>query len=151
MIRFEFEERGTERSLRFFRNLQGNVENLSPLMGTIAQDILKSVHRNFNEGGRPKEWKELSPNTEKKRRNLVRKATLYQSGNLFHSIAEEHTPNMARVFTRGVPYAGIHQYGGITGRGHSSVIPARPYMLFQEEDIINIMNKAHDYLMKVKA
>ena len=31
--------------------------------------------------------------------------------------------------------AAIHQFGGQAGRGHKSIIPARPYLMFQKEDI----------------
>lgn len=99
--------------------------NLTETMDKASKLMLTSVQRNFGEGGRPK-WKDLKKGGQ---------SFLYQKGNLLRGIHREFDATSATVSTS--PWVGnrIHQFGGWAGRNHASFIPARPYMMFQEEDV----------------
>jgi len=75
---------------------------------------------------------------------------LVQSGNLRRKVNRSiHTvrPDMIKLVVD-LPYAAIHNEGGMTGRNHASQIPARPFMKqtktltkMQTELITTYMNK----------
>jgi len=85
-----------------------------------------SVMENFAVGGRPT-WVPRKDGTP---------ATLFQSGRLKGAIQMVSGNDFAEVFISNgqVPYAFIHQFSGYAGRNHAAYIPARPYMMFQDED-----------------
>lgn len=113
-----------------------------------------SVLQNFIAGGRPNKWPPL--------KSLgLPDAHLIESGALFESIqvlvGHDNGIPTAVIFTEGVPYAAIHQWGGVIHhpgsdslqvwqgadgpvfsqhtRPHDITIPQRMYMMFQEEDV----------------
>ncbi len=43
-------------------------------------------------------------------------------------------------------YAAIHQFGGRAGRGHAAKIPARPFLVVQDDDLEEIKEIILDYL-----
>lgn len=47
-----------------------------------------------------------------------------------------------------IRYGRIHEYGGFAGRKGSAKIPARPYLLFQSQDLARIREIIVDYLTK---
>ena len=52
--------------------------------------------------------------------------------------------------TSPLDYAAIHQFGGKAGRGRKVSITARPYMVFQDEDIEDFGQLVADFVMKGK-
>lgn len=53
------------------------------------------------------------------------------SSRLFRSIGKRVTVSNKEITAEvgsNVAYARIHEYGGLTGRGHRTVMPARPYL-----------------------
>jgi phage virion morphogenesis protein len=100
--------------------------NLEDIMPIISQEMLRSVQLNFGQGGRPAKWQPLKSGNP---------SYLFKTGILLRSIQRSSGPNWAEVATAGLPYARIHQVGGMAGRGHRARIPARNYMMFQPEDI----------------
>lgn len=136
---------------RRIAQMLARLENTAPLMRTIGEIGLTSIQRNFEEGGRPRKWKELKLSTIKQRQRqgkwpgqiLVR---LGIGGGLLGSISYKATKR--RVILSAVKiYAAIHHFGGKAGRGHKTTIPARPYMLLQREDHAEIRETVRDYVL----
>lgn len=120
--------------------LSRKLGNLKPVLSVIGEIVVESIQRNFEEhrsptGGR---WKELSPayekwKTEHKGRNAEDILILHRD--LMGSIKPKIYPDKVVVSTGPhIVYAAIHQFGGKTGKGHKTTIPARPYMGVREED-----------------
>lgn len=127
--------------------------NLKPAMAAIGNLVAKSVKQNFREGGRPVRW----PSSKKPKGK-----TLIGTGALMKGIHYEldNDGNAVTVMTGAQKYAHIHQFGGsipahdIKAKNRKALkfiiggqvfyrksahhpganIPARPYMLLQEED-----------------
>ena len=47
-------------------------------------------------------------------------------------------------------YGAIHQLGGMAGRGHRTKIPARPYLVIQDEDWAEIKEALTDFIIRGK-
>lgn len=91
--------------------------------------MLGSVNRNFRGGGRPRRWKSLSPAyLKRKLAQGYSPIPLTKTGHLLRSITRRAE---RKRFTLGtaVEYAAVHQFGG------GNNIPARPYLVFQKEDL----------------
>ena len=139
--------------------------HLKPIMAVTGNMVVKSVRQNFRDGGRPEKW------TKSKK---PKGTTLVGTGALMRSIHYEldSDGNAVTVMTGPQKYAAIHQFGGTTS-AHTimaknrkalqfnvggvtiyrkkvnhpgSNIPARPYMLLQDEDIENIKTEMLEYL-----
>lgn len=127
--------------------------DLKPAMAAIGNLVTKSVKQNFREEGRPDKWQQS---------RKPKGRTLLGTGALMKGIHYELDNDGTAVTVKTGPqkYAAIHQFGGNTG-AHDIVarnrkalrftvggltlyrksahhpganIPARPYMLLQEED-----------------
>ena len=62
-------------------------------------------------------------------RYLADKKILHQTGALRGDIHYQVSGSTLTIGTSGrIPYAGIHQFGGLAGRGRKVHIPARPYL-----------------------
>lgn len=121
--------------------------SMRPAMAIIGETVRSSVVRNFEKGGRPEGWQPLSPVTEAMKKGgsiLVGKG---HGGGLLGSINARPGENAVLVGTNKV-YAAIHQFGGQAGRGHKVAIPARPYLLVQEEDWPEIREQLSDFILQ---
>ncbi len=120
-----------------------------PVMEDIGELGVVSIAQNFEEGGRPNRWKEWSPATIEKRRvngpwpGMILKETGAMSD--IHSDVGEKSVTWS---AGNVEYAAIQHFGGNTGRGGATVIPARPYMLLQEEDETEIKGLLLEFIME---
>lgn len=127
----------------------GNAEAAFELIGEIVNT---SIMRNFEDGGRPRKWKDLADSTKKQRARqgnwpgqiLVRSGT--RSG-LMGSISYDARPKEV-VFVANKPYAAIQNFGGQAGRKRATEIPAREYMMIQDEDWPVILETLNDFLIK---
>jgi phage gpG-like protein len=124
--------------------------DLEPAMEKIADIMFRSVQENFIVGGRPNLWEPLQP--------FGLPSHLMQTGRMFESIQLQWGSTSATVFidTSRVPYAAIHNFGGVIkhpgsskfqafeyGGGtvfthytkpHDIPIPKRQFMMFQDQD-----------------
>lgn len=158
---------------RLFTRLQRNVKDLRPAFREIGEIIRSSVIRNFEEGGRPDKWeptrirsiyqaytgKKTKSGASRKaytiRGRLTKAFDRYSSGKktlidgayLMNSIKTRAKTDRVIVGTK-KPYARIHQLGGMAGRNKKVKIPARPYLLVQEEDWPSIGQCLRGFLMK---
>lgn len=121
-------------------------------LDTVGELAVASVLRNFEEGGRPAKWKPLADSTIKQRQKLKKWPgnILVRSGDL-KAIAHQVEGNRVVVYPGDVTYAAIHQFGGMAGRGRKVEIPARPYLMLQKEDEIEIVAVLADFIMEGKA
>jgi phage virion morphogenesis protein len=139
------------------RALKKRSKNLKPVMSVIGNLVVKSVRQNFREEGRHDKWQQS---------RKPKGRTLLGTGALMKGIHYELDNDGTAVTVKTGPqkYAAIHQFGGTTG-AHDIVarnrkalrftvggmilyrksvhhpgsrIPARPYMMLQEEDEKNI-------------
>lgn len=131
---------------------------LDGVMKEIGQRLSESVAENFREGGRPTPWAPLKHGIG---------TPLADAAQLLGSVRVTTGPNFVEIEAgSGLPYAGIHQFGGethpnVTDRMRSFFwamwrstgdemwkwralmkknqfsihIPARPYLVPQDEDI----------------
>jgi phage virion morphogenesis protein len=142
-IQVDVDTRQVEAMLKAMKRRFGHMR---PAMKIIGQTIRTSVVENFQQGGRPDAWEPLSDATlltKKGDKILVEQGF---AGGLEGSIHPEHGDNWAMVGTDKA-YGAIHQFGGPTGRGHKTMIPARPFLEIQDEDWQAIIEQLNDYLM----
>lgn len=126
--------------------IRAGVENASPLMKIWGEIGAQSIRYNFEVGGRPK-WKPLSPVTvQMKGHNRI----LIRTGNLSRITVK---PGQKSVELGTNPaskdYAAIQQFGGKAGRGRKVTIPARPFLVLQEEDKTEMAAAARRYLVRI--
>jgi len=158
---------------RLFTRLQRNVKDLRPAFRAIGEIVRSSVIKNFQEGGRPEKWEPTrirsiyQAYTAKKtksggnrkaytiRGRLTKafdryssgKKTLIDTARLQNSVTARAEADRV-VIGSNVVYARIHQLGGKAGRNKKVKIPARPYLLVQEEDWTPIRDCLRGFLMK---
>lgn len=129
--------------------MQARIGNFKPLMELFGVHMETSVRMNFNVGGRPK-WDDLKdviviPKGKSRSRKVrVQGRTrmggpLVLTGDLRDHIG--HTAEAKDLVLWARPEndpvkAFVHQKGtDIAGRDHNVHIPARPYLVFQSEDL----------------
>ena len=130
-----------------------------PLERAIKQVMLPSIAQNFVEEGRPEHWKPLAEYTMNERGNagpiLTRTGALRQGAVQFNNWEINQVAAVFRGLPDRVKYGNVHQagYGGDpqevmkmsaqqiakgAKRAQKFVIPARPFVLYQEEDEFRI-------------
>lgn len=136
---------------RMLKGLRKRLGNLRPVMKVVGEIVHESIQTNFEKGGRPTKWKELKRATIKERRRigkwlgriLVRSGT---RGGLMGAISYRAF-NDRVVMLAGKIYAAIHHFGGMAGWGKKVKIPARPYMMIQDEDWAEIKAALSEYII----
>ncbi|MHB8808958.1 MAG: phage virion morphogenesis protein [Desulfobulbaceae bacterium] len=143
--------------------------DLTPLNRRIAMLMASSIRENFEAGGRPTRWK------PSKRAKTQRGQTLRDTNRLMNSITGKGTATQAIAGTSDVR-AAVHNFGAKRGsfgtvqaavrahlrrirgkeqkvRAHSRKqpmpwgdIPARPFMLLQPDDLVEIKDMVGTYL-----
>lgn len=131
---------------QLLKRLSAKAANAQPAMREIAELVRSSVLKNFMEGGRPQRWKALAASTIRKKRGGAGQI-LIDSARLRNSIHASSTVTQAIVGTN-TRYAAIHQFGGMAGRGGKVRIPARPYLMIQDEDWPGIKDILLRHLME---
>lgn len=139
--------------------------NLTPAMKINGEIITRSVKENFRQGGRREKWKALADATLmqtmggrkaiKKRggvragaiRRLADRKILIKSKVLMDSIHPEASSKEVKIGTN-VAYAALQQFGGKAGRGKKVTVPARPFLMVQDEDWPAIKEALEDYLLR---
>lgn len=141
------------------KTLAARVNNMQPVMQTLAVDITERVQHRFDTSSGPDgaPWKPNSDATRamliarlagsksnrkkdgslnaKGNRALANKKPLIDSGLLRQQIVPSSTPTSLTVSTSSVTgaYAAINNFGGQAGRGHKVAIPARPFMPMHQD------------------
>lgn len=125
-------------------------QDFTAAMQIIGETALASIQRNFETGGRPGAWAPLSPVTLKSKPNTKILAVKGFAGGLLGSIHPEAGPTKVEIGTNKI-YGAIHHFGGKAGRGHKVTIPARPYMMVQDEDWVEFNAALEEYYLGGKA
>lgn len=152
-----------DREVRGLLNkVQRRLSDMTPVMKVIGEIVRTSVVRNFEKGGRPKKWAPLSKTTlarRKKGGGILRVQGF--AGGLMGSITARAYPDKVVIGTNKI-YAAVHQFGakkgqfgrvpvarkiGSAGRSGATLysrgwlmsvpwgdIPARPFLMVQDED-----------------
>jgi phage gpG-like protein len=141
-----------------FRTIEQRVTDLRPALFEIQQVALDSIRQTFAAGGRPQRWVALR--SARQRGSLASAIPLNDTGRLRSSIAGRIQGANQVVLGTNVKYAAIHNYGGTINvpalapkrakalrwmtpggvifarraRAHPVRIPARPFMVLQQED-----------------
>ena len=130
----------------YLLDLGGRTADLSPVFKRFGAYMLRSVAKNFREGGRPNKWM-----ISRKRVKRPGSQTLIATGILKNSIAPEFDAKSLTIsMGSNLKYARIHQLGAPWGRfKRPAYMPARPYLLFQDEDLDYFKNLVNRHLAKV--
>lgn len=108
------------------------VESLrQALRQAIAERLFFLTRSSFEREASPEgaAWQPLSLGYALRKSQLFKsQGILRRSGTLFRTIFRGVEDRFAFVSTAPLPYAAIHQFGGLAGRGRKSRIPARPYL-----------------------
>ncbi len=131
---------GLETVLKRVSKLATDARHVEKPMKAAGTYMLGSIEKNFKASGRPNRWQALSAGTIARRRNKKKSSIkiLIDTARLKNSHQFKLVSAGLQIGTN-VVYAPRHQFGyeGGGGRGHSET-PARPFLMFQEEDIREI-------------
>ena len=132
---------------KYLLELAKKAEDLRPVMKNIAGILAYSTEENFKSEGRPDKWIDLAELTKKQREKKGHwpGQILQVTGQLASSV-NTYYDNDCAIIGSNLDYAVIHQLGGQAGRNKSVEIPARPYILLQQEDERNIIDVITDSL-----
>jgi len=135
--------------IAMLKRIQSRVSDLKPVMTRIGALYERRVLENFAAEKSPDgiPWKPLAQDTmliglarhkglkksgglsARGRRYLRTKKILRERGDLEGSIHFQADGTSVAIGSSGsIPYAAIHQRGGMAGRGRKVAIPARPYL-----------------------
>ena len=158
-----------------FARIQRRLGDLKPAMKVIGQIVRTSVVRNFEQGGRPR-WKPLSRVTLARRKGSKILYRQGMAGGLAGSIHDKAYRDRAVIGTNKIQ-AAVHQFGAKKGsfgeftahiKAHMRKmkgkkvqvgahtrrvklpwgdIPARPYLMVQNEDWTEIRAALGDYIV----
>ena len=117
--------------------MQRRLSNPTPLMAGVAAELLSVTEDAFAREGvvDGEKWKPLALSTirqREKRGQWPGKKLQRSTAGLAASIQPFHSASRAGL-TVSKPYAAIHQFGGMAGRGRKVEIPARPYLPLKRE------------------
>ena len=142
---------------QFINTLLAVFSDISPALPEIGEILVSSIATNFEVGGRHGGANEFggsdAQGTWIPSKRAIRDSgqTLVDTARLSSSIVYEVSGNQILVGTN-VEYAAIHQFGGMTGRGHAVNIVARPYLVIQNEDLREIdLAIANHYARRLQA
>ena len=153
--------------------VQARMNDLTPALKIIGNTIRASIIRNFEKAGRPVKWAKHSEITEK-RRGKGAKILRAQgfAGGLMGSIHPEVKKDRVIIGTNKA-YAAVHQFGAKKGSFGTVIanikahlrkgrkvaahtrkmklpwgdIPARPFMMVQDEDWAEIRAALNEHIM----
>lgn len=159
----------TDDTIKVVGRLKEGIKNLNRPMKEIGLYMMKSMHTNIKQGGRPEKWAPLSKLTVFGRKHGGGVAQpLQDTGMLINSISMETGEGYVKVGTK-VPYAKWQHYGTrpyvILPKNKKSLrfkvgykdykfakkirhpgIPARPFVVIRDEDERMIMKILGDYI-----
>lgn len=124
-----------------FSQLKKSARVLRPALLDIGDVLEASVDQNFKIEGRPIKWKKLKPATIKARRQSGPKI-LQDTGALVTSVVSKVKANTVEIGSN-LPYARLQNQGS-----KKKNVPARPFLLFQKEDIVEAKDILQDHLLK---
>ena len=129
----------------------GNSTPATKILGAIVRT---SIVRNFEKGGRPTKWKALSPEILKTKKGTAILREQGMAGGLMGSVnykpfSDKVVISADKVYAA-VHHFGIGRYSHIATRRTMPAIPARPYMMVQDEDWVEMKAALGDYIVQGK-
>lgn len=145
---------------QLMEQLSDRINDLSTPMGIAGDYMRGSIQENFAKGGRPVPW------IPSKRAIRQSGQTLRDVGHLMDTITYDPAADHLKIGTNR-KYARIHQLGGAILPRNKKIlrwigpngkpvfarkvtIPARPFLVVQDEDVTEIKTIIKDYLIGVK-
>jgi phage virion morphogenesis protein len=132
---------GIEKIFRRVKTLADNAKNPAKPLKVASVYMLGSIQKNFRAQGRPEKWTKLATSTKARRRKgrgRGQSQILIDRGILKNSFSHRLVQDGAEIGTNAVQAKRQHfGYEGGKGRGRSKT-PARPFLMYQEEDVRNI-------------
>jgi phage virion morphogenesis protein len=144
--------------------------DMTPAMHEIGQYYEMRVLENFSAESDPegRPWPKLSAVTlglglakgqrlkksgyvaKAGRQYLANKKMLVEHGDLRGSVHYQAERNQVTIGTGGhIPYGGVHQLGGLAGRGRKTKIPARPYLAVNEGSGMRLAEKDRRRIIEI--
>jgi phage virion morphogenesis protein len=143
------------------KKIAAGAGDLSAPLSVIGEIVLSSVEKNFEAEGRYESagswrgggtrWKDLAESTKAARAKQGKwpgKKLQMSQGGLATSINKSVTKDAVTVGTNKA-YGAIHQFGGQAGRGRRVTIPARPFLVVQDEDIEDMVEILDNHIAKL--
>ena len=146
-VNIKIDDREVRKLLGGILKRMGNPKSAMKILGAIART---SIVRNFEKGGRPTKWQALSPETLKTKKGTAILREQGMAGGLMGAINYKPFSDKVVISANKV-YAAIHHFGGKAGRGKKVTIPARPYMMVQDEDWVEMKAALGDFIVRGKA
>lgn len=132
MLRLKID--GLDKLQKELARLAKPFKRMKTKLNEIGTILVASIHRNFREGGRPTKWKPSKRALRTGGKTLIDTRHLYQSIHYTTNIGKKSVTVSTQVV-----YAAIHHFGGvIKTRFATIVMPARPFMLYQPNDLKRI-------------
>ncbi|MDR1587303.1 MAG: phage virion morphogenesis protein [Treponema sp.] len=116
------------------------LQKLANFAGADLQDISGEAFKKEADPVTGIKWKAIKPRGKQAKRRGSTDSILQDHGQLKRSLTWEAYPDGSVIFGSNMVYARIHQQGGQAGRGHTSLIPARPYMGVPQDFDRRILN-----------
>lgn len=121
-------------------DLHGMIERAkdqTPAMEAIQAVMIRSAQKNFEMQGRPDPWQPLSLATIKRRRNKDKGSVriLRDTGYLMQSLSPQGGQYSIREVTKNSVAIGTNRPGAAAHQEGNGRLPARPFLIHQEEDI----------------
>ena len=135
---------GLNALIRRISQLATDTKHVERPLKAAGAYMLGSIEKNFRAQGRPRKWKELAPSTIRGRRRgkgrgspriLIDKARMKNQIS-FRVISEPGVEIGLNAVQAARQHFGFPQG---SGPGHAAT-PARPFLMFQQEDISEIQN-----------
>jgi phage gpG-like protein len=132
---------GIDRIFRRVKKIAKNAQDTERPLRAASVLMLGSFEKTFRAQGRPTKWQKLADSTLARRRKGKGKGSariLIDKGLLKNSHSYRLTGRGSEIGTNKIQGPRQHfGYPGKTGRGRSKT-PARPWLMFQEEDVRDI-------------
>lgn len=134
VVKFKLDAHEVEAELA---RMQKRLNDMHPVMKAIAAELLSVTESAFmkerSAGG--EKWKPLALSTIRGREKrgswpgqILQDGTRKNTLKLSRTIVTSSSPTEAQVGVPPNPYAAIHQFGGMAGRGRKVKIEARPFL-----------------------
>lgn len=110
--------------------IQRKLQNPHALMSGISVELLSLTEKAFEKEGDEEKWPKLALSTirnREKKGHWPGKMLQVSAGGLAPSVQPFSSSSEAGLSVS-KPYAAVHQFGGMAGRGRKVNIPARPYL-----------------------
>jgi len=143
-VSIKVDDREVRKLLGGLLKRMGNSAPAMKILGAIART---SIVRNFEKGGRPTKWQALSPETLKTKKGTAILRGQGMAGGLMGSVNYKPFSDKVVISANKI-YAAIHHFGGKAGRGRKVTIPARPFMMVQDEDWVEMKAALGDYIIR---